>query len=95
MATEHTAQNVLGVSYVSPIHIIKFLFANGVPVDDISVQFRASDDTENDDIGDKPVVYHVSDSQRSMDWVGELANDSDQQKVFGSLRKAHTCWLVD
>ena len=34
-----------GVAYVSPIHIVKFLFANGVPVDDIVVNFGVQSDT--------------------------------------------------
>ena len=85
-----TPQNVHGVSYVSPISILKFCFANGVPVDDIVVQSGApllSDEGNSSDdestIGDETMVCHVSQCRKVTEWTGHLA--SNREKAYAKL----------
>jgi len=36
-------EDIGGVAYVSPLNIVKFLFAHGIPVDDMLVEFHDSE----------------------------------------------------
>ena len=76
-------QNVLGVSYVGPKHILKFAFANGVPVDDIVVYAGAP----APGIDATSRVHHVSECRKFTQWLAHLATSSTQKCVV--------CWIAD
>ena len=62
------AKDVKGVAYVGPTAVLKFAFANGVPVDDIVVMRPAEEEAAT---ANGPVL-HVEDSRRAQDWLNRV-----------------------
>lgn len=76
-----------GVAYVSPINIIKYLFANGVPVDDMYFDIETTEsghdfDTDNNQGN---FVEHVSQCQRTRIWVKDLSEKGSPKMVRAIL----------
>lgn len=83
-------ENVEGVAYVSPVHIAKFVFANGLPTDDFIIRMQDRDDGQSFD--DKKLVFHVTESHKAFLWERELVNN---RHTFPELKKAVACWFSD
>lgn len=66
------AQDIDGVAYTRPLAIIAFLFANGIPIDDMVV-------TSNSPIYSGPDyerrVHNVDECQKAVDWVRAIQTD--------------------
>ena len=76
-----------GVADVSPINIIKYLFANGVPVDDMYFDIETTEsghdfDTDNNQGN---FVEHVSQCQRTRIWVKDLSEKGSPKMVRAIL----------
>lgn len=63
-------ENLNGVSYVSPMHILKYMFANGVPVDNILFDPKHHQYPSSMD-----VVGHVDECKKFLNWRQKLVED--------------------
>ena len=81
-------QNVFGVSYTTPESIIKYAFANGVPVDDIMVEAVGAPEFEFQSEDEDRKVYHVGECRKATKWLDGLATSSTHKKSLA-------CWLAD
>lgn len=84
-----------GVAYIEPLHIIKFLFANGVPVDDILVEFQDGEGTPERTPMEEPAdtkVHCVSQCKKAREWKRELTQKGPPSTV--PENKALVCWLT-
>ena len=69
-----TVENYNGIGYVSPINILRFMFACGVEVDDFC--FNGADDVIS---GNEKMVVHVTDSAAAK----EISNYARENNGFG------------
>ena len=83
-------EDIGGVAYVSPIHIVKFLFAFGVPVDDILVEFDKGDMKEHD--RSKKVLY-VSDTAKTTNWIRDLIETVKRSNLEPGTKVAVCAWM--
>jgi hypothetical protein len=85
-----------GVAYVSPIHIVKFLFANGVPVDDIVVNSGVQSDNEEEEEDKR--VFHVADTTTAKQWLQEIIDNnksSPEGEKKEGVQRAVCLWGSD
>ena len=89
-----SVENIDGVAYVSPIDIIKYLFANGVPVDDMLFHSEHLQGTDFDTDNNKEVfIETVSQCQRTAIWMQEL--EAKSHKEGSKMKKAVLLWGCD
>ena len=83
-------KDIEGVAYISPIHIVKFVFAFGTPVDDILVEFDKGDIGENDPA---KKVFNVSDTAKTTNWIQELIVTVQRSNKEPLVKVAVCAWL--
>lgn len=82
-------QNVDGIGYANPVHILKFLFSCGVPVDDIFVNIGCKETYE-----DGSTVHHVSQSRKASEFVKDILEAQKEAHRKGETFCLAT-WLAD
>ena len=83
------------VAYVSPINIVKFLFANGMPVDDMLFDLEASSLSNFDANNDaQRLIEHVCQNQKTVKWKEDLCNRACETGLAKST-KAVLLWACD
>ena len=61
-----TVEQYDGVAYLSPLCIVKYLFANGVPIDDMLLDFESTNSSQLDADNDgHNVIEHVYQNQKN------------------------------
>ena len=87
-------QDIHGVAYVSPIHIAKFIMANGLPINDFFIQFLDEDRRfQDEDFDNQRLVSHISESRRAFLWKKELV--LRQKERFREQKFAINMWFSD
>jgi hypothetical protein len=85
-------EDIDGVAYVSPLNIVKFLFAHGIPVDDMLVEFHDSEQLKKTS---KEQVFYVSDCLRAKQWRSSIVAESKKDDLVASKMKSSVAsWLV-
>ena len=88
-------EDIGGVAYVSPLNIVRFLFANGIPVDDILVQFHDQEKLNNlKEAPDEP-VFNVCESRRAKYWIRSIVEESEKGDVIpSSMKRCIASWTT-
>ena len=79
-----------GVAYISLEHIVKFMFAHGICVDDIFVQVHETEAAEFS----SSRVEHVEQCRRVMEWKHSVAGKLQNIDGGASVRKCLVGWTT-
>jgi hypothetical protein len=90
-----TVEQYDGVAYLSPLCIVKYLFANGVPIDDMLLDFESTSSSQLDADNDgHNVIEHVYQNQKTVQWKEDLWHHAAETRLPKST-KAILLWACD